>query len=198
MARSSVLRLCRLAFVCAAAACAGCSAASGHAPTADIQIDGSSTVFVLTEAVAEEFTKAGHGARITVGQSGTGGGFQKFCRGETDINNASRPITTVEMTECAAHGIEFFEIPVAYDGIVIVVHPRATWVDQMTVTELKTLWAPEAQGRITRWSQVRPGWPDRSPPTSTLACDRRASRRSRTGCRFRPQRFPADPWTCVR
>ena len=116
---------------------------------------------MLTEAVAEEFTKAGHGARITVGQSGTGGGFQKFCRGETDINNASRPISTVEMTACAANGIQFFEIPVAYDGIAIVVHPRATWVDQMTVTELKTLWAPEAQGRITRWSQVRPGWPDR-------------------------------------
>ena len=159
--RSSVQRLCRLAFVCAAAACASCSTASGDSRTAGIKIDGSSTVFVLTEAVAEEFSKAGHGARITVGQSGTGGGFQKFCRGETDIQNASRPIRTVETTECAANGIEFFEIPVAYDGIAVVVHPRATWVDQMTVAELKTLWAPEAQGRIKRWSQVRPGWPDR-------------------------------------
>jgi phosphate transport system substrate-binding protein len=128
---------------------------------ADIVIDGSSTVFTLSEAVAEEFTKAGHRARITVGQSGTGGGFQKFCHGETDISNASRPIRPTEIEACRSSGVAFFEIPVAYDGIAVVINPRASWGDEITTSELKTLWAPEAQGRVTRWRQVRPIWPDR-------------------------------------
>jgi phosphate transport system substrate-binding protein len=150
-----------LAVVLAATSSSCSMSAADRSRTADIKIDGSSTVFVLSEAVAEEFTNAGHRTRITVGQSGTGGGFQKFCRGETDINNASRPIKAAELAACAANGITFFEIPVAYDGIAIVVHPRAHWVDQMTVDELRTLWAPDAQGKVTRWSQVRRGWPDR-------------------------------------
>ena len=133
----------------------------GAAATGDIKVDGSSTVFVLSEAVAEEFTKAGNRARVTVGQSGTGGGFQKFCRGETDISDASRPIRPTELAACKAAGINFFEIPVAYDGIAVVVNPKADWIADITVAELKTLWAPEAQGKVMRWNQVRPNWPDR-------------------------------------
>jgi phosphate transport system substrate-binding protein len=118
-------------------------------------------VFVLSEAVAEEFTSAGNRARVTVGQSGTGGGFQKFCRGETDISDASRPIRPTELQACQTAGIRFYEIPIAYDGIAVVVNPKAEWIADITTAELKALWAPDAQGTITRWSQVRPGWPDR-------------------------------------
>ena len=138
------------------AACGGGSSAVG-----DIRVDGSSTVFVLSEAVAEEFTRSGNRARVTVGQSGTGGGFQKFCRGETDINDASRTIRPPEIEACKANGVDYVEIPVAYDGIAIVVNPRATWIDSISVEELKTTWATEAQRKILRWNQVRPGWPDR-------------------------------------
>ena len=126
-----------------------------------IAIDGSSTVFPIGEAVAEEFQRANQGARVTVGTSGTGGGFEKFCRGETDISNASRPIKATEAAKCQAAGIEFIEVPVAYDGLSVVVNPKNTWATSMTVAELKKLWQPEAQGKITRWSQVRQGWPDR-------------------------------------
>ena len=125
-----------------------------------IAIDGSSTVFPITEAVAEEFQATGQ-ARITVGVSGTGGGFQKFCSGETAITGASRPIKPTELELCAANGIEFIELPVAYDGIAVVVHPDNTWVDQFTVQELQAMWAPEAQETVTSWSDIRPGWPDR-------------------------------------
>jgi phosphate transport system substrate-binding protein len=150
------------AVVALSAACGGSShRESVDSAGGDIKVDGSSTVFVLSEAVAEEFTKAGHRARVTVGQSGTGGGFQKFCRGETDISNASRPIRETEIKACEAAGVRFFEIPVAYDGIAVVANPKATWIGDITVAELRTLWAPEAQGRIMRWSQVRAGWPDR-------------------------------------
>ncbi|MFP5380297.1 MAG: PstS family phosphate ABC transporter substrate-binding protein, partial [Vicinamibacteria bacterium] len=126
-----------------------------------IAADGSSTVFPITEAVAEEFQRANSGTRVTVGVSGTGGGFQKFCRGETDISNASRPISEVEIEACRQAGIEFIELPMAYDGIAIVVNPKADWVDTITVAELKRLWAPESQGQVLRWNQVRPSWPDR-------------------------------------
>ena len=143
-------------------ACGGSSGPGGNAgATGDIRVDGSSTVFVLSEAVAEEFSKAGNRARVTVGQSGTGGGFQKFCRGETDVSDASRPIRSTEIQACKTAGIGFFEVPVAYDGIAIVVHPKAAWIADITTAELKTLWSPDAQGKVTRWSQVRPGWPDR-------------------------------------
>ena len=144
------------------AACGGGGPSNqpGTPAPSDIKVDGSSTVFVLSEAVAEEFGKeTGH--RVTVGQSGTGGGFQKFCRGETDVSDASRPIRPAEIAACKTAGINFIELPVAYDGMAIVVHPKATWINDITVAELKTIWAPEAQGKILRWAQVRPGWPDR-------------------------------------
>jgi phosphate transport system substrate-binding protein len=160
---SWVRRAAALVALLFAVACGGSTPRGGDGSGAggDIKVDGSSTVFVLSEAVAEEFSKAGNRARVTVGQSGTGGGFQKFCRGETDVSDASRPIRATEVQACKAAGIGFFEIPVAYDGIAIVVHPRAEWIANITTAELKTLWAPEAQGKVTRWSQVRPGWPDR-------------------------------------
>jgi phosphate transport system substrate-binding protein len=128
---------------------------------ATIQVDGSSTVYPISEAIAEEFQKINGNVRVTVAISGTGGGFQKFCRGETDISNASRPIRAAEIETCAKAGIEFIELPVAYDGLAIVVNPQNSWATSITTAELKTLWSPEAQGKITRWSQVRPSWPDR-------------------------------------
>ena len=140
--------------------CGGGSSSTGS--TSDIiRIDGSSTVFPIAEAVAEEFQRATPGARVTVGISGTGGGFQKFCRGETDISNASRPIKASEIAACAEAGIEYVELPVAYDGIAIVVNPANTWTDEITTDELKTMWEPAAQSATTQWSQIRPGWPDR-------------------------------------
>ena len=127
-----------------------------------VKIDGSSTVFPISEAVAEEFQIQKRGkVRVTVGISGTGGGFKKFCRGETDVSDASRPILKAEMDVCAKAGIKYIELPIAYDGLAVVVNPKATWVDHVTVAELKTMWAPEAQGKVTRWAQARPGWPDR-------------------------------------
>jgi len=126
-----------------------------------IQIDGSSTVFPITEAVAEEFQKKHPNVRVTVGVSGTGGGFQKFCRGETHISDASRPISKTEIAACQKAGIEYIELPVAYDGLAVVVNPKNNWANAITVAELKTLWAPDAQGKVTRWNQVRPSWPNR-------------------------------------
>src|SRR5688572_6011157 len=126
-----------------------------------ITADGSSTVFPITEAVAEDFQQANPGTRVTVGSSGTGGGFAKFCRNETDLSNASRPIRATEAEACAKAGITFIELPVAYDGLAIVIHPSNAWATTMTVAELKKLWEPAAQGKITRWSQIRAGWPDR-------------------------------------
>jgi phosphate transport system substrate-binding protein len=126
-----------------------------------VTLDGSSTVFPISEAVAEEFQAANPGTRVTVGISGTGGGFQKFCRAETDISNASRPISASEIEACGKAGVEFIELPVAYDGIAIVAHPKASWINDITAAELRTLWAPEAQGKVTRWNQVRSSWPDR-------------------------------------
>ena len=144
---------------------AGCGrhATIGASSTASepVTLDGSSTVFPISEAVAEEFQKANPSIRLTVGISGTGGGFQKFCHGETDITEASRPITTPEVEACGRGKVEYIELPIAYDGIAIVVHPRATWIDAISVDELKRMWQPSAQGTVTRWSQVRQGWPDR-------------------------------------
>lgn len=124
-----------------------------------IGVDGSSTVFPISEAVAEEFAKTGTG-RVTVGMSGTGGGFEKLCRGEIPVIGASRPIKPEELDACRERGIAFVELPVAYDGISVIVHPHADWIDAITVDELRTIWAPEAQDRVMRWSDVRPGWPD--------------------------------------
>lgn len=125
-----------------------------------IQIDGSSTVFPVTEAMAEEFQKAKKGKiRVTVGISGTGGGFKKFCRGETDIQDASRPILKSEMDECKKAGVEYIELPIAFDALTVIIHPKNNWASTMTVADLKKIWEPAAQGKITSWNQVRPDWP---------------------------------------
>jgi phosphate transport system substrate-binding protein len=149
----------------AASACGGGNnnqnQAGGEQGGAIIRVDGSSTVFPISEAVAEEFQRANQDVKVTVGVSGTGGGFQKFCGGETDISDASRPIRAAEIEACRKAGIEYMELPVAYDGLAVVVNPRNTWATSITVEELKELWAPEAQGKITRWNQVRSSWPDR-------------------------------------
>ncbi len=124
-----------------------------------IKIDGSSTVYPITEAVAEEFQIA-TGNRVTVGISGTGGGFKRFCRGETDISNASRPILREEMTACAQAGVKYIELPVAYDAITVVVSKDNDFVDYLTVEELRKMWEPLAQGKVTSWKQIRDGFPD--------------------------------------
>ncbi len=126
-----------------------------------VKIDGSSTVFPITEGVAEDFQKSKKGAiKVTVGISGTGGGFKKFCRAETDIQNASRPILKKEMDDCRAAGVEYFELPVAFDALTVVMNPKNTFLKQITVEELKKIWEPAAQGKVTRWNQVNPAWPD--------------------------------------
>jgi phosphate transport system substrate-binding protein len=145
----------------AASACRGEPGGTSNPQAAVITADGSSTVFLITEAVAEEFQKANPGLRVTVGSSGTGGGFQKFCRNETDLSNASRPIKPAEHEACAKAGIDYLELPVAYDGLAVVVNPNNTWASSMTVAELKILWEPAAQGKILRWNQIRPDWPNK-------------------------------------
>ena len=126
-----------------------------------VKIDGSSTVYPITEAVAEEFQKAKKNAiKVTVGISGTGGGFKKFCRGETDISDASRPILKKEMEDCKAAGVGYFELPVAFDALTVVVNPKNSFIKQLTLAEMKKMWEPAAQGKVTRWSQVNPAWPD--------------------------------------
>ena len=147
----------------AAAIALTCLSASAvlHAQTL-VKVDGSSTVYPITEAVAEDFQKSKKNSiRATVGISGTGGGFKKFCRGETDISNASRPITKKEMEDCKVAGVEFMEFPVAYDALTVVINPKNDWARKMTVAELKAIWEPAAQGKITNWRQVNPAWPDR-------------------------------------
>jgi phosphate transport system substrate-binding protein len=127
----------------------------------NLKIDGSSTVYPITEAVAEDFQKAKKNAiKVTVGISGTGGGFKKFCRGETDISNASRPILKKEMDDCKAAGVEYIELPVAFDALTVVINPKNTFLKQLTVAELKKMWEPAAQGKIMNWNQVNPAWPD--------------------------------------
>jgi phosphate transport system substrate-binding protein len=156
-----------LALISFAALLSGCgdSQKSDEPPTGSrapvIRIDGSSTVFPIAEAVAEEFQLGQRGrVRVTVGLSGTGGGFKKLCRGDADISNASRPILREEMDTCRAAGIGFIELPVAFDAITVVVHPKNDWVKTLTRADLKKIWEPAAQARIVRWSQVRPEWPD--------------------------------------
>jgi len=125
-----------------------------------IKLDGSSTVFPISEAVAEEFQIAKRGkVRVTVGISGTGGGFKKLCRGEIDISDASRPISRSEMEASAKAGIQYIELPVAYDALTVAINPKNTWVDSMTVAELKKMWQPAAQGKVTTWKDVNPKWP---------------------------------------
>lgn len=139
--------------------CGGSGGKSGGTGlTGTVKIDGSSTVFPITEAVAEEFQKQHRGVRVTVGISGTGGGFKKFCVGETDLNDASRTIKETEIAKAKEHGIQFIELPVAFDGISVLVNPKNDFVDFMTVEELRKIWQPGST--VKMWSDVRPGWPD--------------------------------------
>lgn len=126
----------------------------------EIKIDGSSTVFPISEAAAEEFRREASDVRVTVGVSGTGGGFQKFLRGDTDINNASREIQPSEIKTAEENGIEYVRLSVAYDGLAVLIHPENDWVDYLTVEELKKIWEPDAEGEITHWNDVREDWPD--------------------------------------
>jgi len=142
-------------------ACGGGGGTGTTGEAAVIKIDGSSTVFPVTEAVAEEFQKEKAGrVKVTVGISGTGGGFKKFVRGEIDVADASRPILAEEMAQAKTNGIEFIELPIAFDAIAVVVNPQNDWVTSMTVAELKKIWEPAAQGKITHWNHVRPEWPN--------------------------------------
>ena len=145
----------------AAAAVMGALTVAPYAAAQTVKIDGSSTVFPITEAVAEEFQKSTKGkVKVTVGISGTGGGFKKFCRGETDISNASRPILKSEMADCAKNGVQYMEMPVAYDALTVVVNPKNNFLASVTIDELKKIWEPAAQGKVTKWNQVNPSWPD--------------------------------------
>lgn len=125
-----------------------------------ISIDGSSTVYPLTEAVAEEFRAVKPEIDVTIGVSGTGGGFQKFGRGEINIANASRPIKEEEKAMADAAEINFIELMMAYDGLAVVVNPQNDWLKTITVEELKKIWEPAAQGNLMRWNQINPQWPD--------------------------------------
>ena len=152
-----------MAFLVALGLVAGCGGGSGDASDAGlsgaVQVDGSSTVYPISEAVAEEFIRAEPGVRVTVGVSGTGGGFAKFLRGETDINDASRPIKAEERALAEQNGIEYIELPVAYDGLAVLVNPQNDWAECLTVEELTRIWEPGSQ--IDTWSQVRDGFPER-------------------------------------
>jgi phosphate transport system substrate-binding protein len=135
--------------------------APGHLRAGQVvKIDGSSTVFPITEAVAEEFQKS-TGNRVTVGISGTGGGFKKFTRGETDVQNASRPISESEIAAAKESKIDFLEFPIAYDALTVVVNSKNDWAKEIKVSELKKIWEPAAQGQIKKWNQIRPEWPDK-------------------------------------
>lgn len=130
----------------------------GASLTGTIEIDGSSTVFPITQAVAEEFQKEHPDIRVNVGVSGTGGGFKRFQIGETDINDASRPIKSSEAQECANNGIEYIEFSIAIDGLAVMVNPDNTWVDYLTVEELNQIWKPDST--VDSWNDIRPEWPD--------------------------------------
>lgn len=129
--------------------------------SATIKIDGSSTVYPITDAAAKEFKQANPGVEIATAFSGTTGGFKKFCAGETAINDASRPISTEEIEACRQAGVPYIELPVAFDALTVAVNPQNTWAQSLTVSELKKIWEPEAQGKITNWNQIRPDFPNR-------------------------------------
>jgi phosphate transport system substrate-binding protein len=135
---------------------------SGQLPIKTIKIDGSSTVYPITNAIAAQFKATQtEQTKITVDISGTSGGFRKFCEGTTDISNASRPILKEEMALCNRNNVRYIELPVAFDALTVAVNPQNDWAKDITVAELKKLWEPAAQGKITKWNQVRPSWPDR-------------------------------------
>lgn len=141
-------------------ACGGKKDNNNETLTGTVNVDGSSTVYPITEAVAEEFKKVHPNVKLAIALSGTGGGFKKFIRGETDINDASRPITRFEDSIAKVNGIEYIELEVAYDGLAVVVNPQNTWCKNLKVSELKKIWEPEAQGKINNWNQIRPEWPN--------------------------------------
>lgn len=126
-----------------------------------IQIDGSSTVFPVSKKMSDLFNEANPGVEFTVGESGTGGGFRKFCAGETDISDASRPIKESEMEACAAEGIEYVEFLIGTDALTVVVSQRNNFLESISMEELNTIWAPESERTVTRWNQVNEAWPNR-------------------------------------
>src|SRR5688572_21240707 len=142
----------------------GCGSGStnetGSKLVGEIKVDGSSTVYPITEAMAEEFRREQPDVRVTVGISGTGGGFKKFSRGEIDINDASRPIKAQEAKTCEENNIKFTDFKIAYDGLAVIVNKENSWAESITLAELKKMWEPAAQGKITKWSQIREGWPE--------------------------------------
>jgi len=143
------------------ASCGGAEKSAGEKVlSGSIKIDGSSTVYPITEAIAEEFRAEAPEVKVTVGVSGTGGGFKKFSRGETAISDASRPIKDKEKVACEENGISYVELEVAYDGLAVLINPANDWVDHLTVAELKMIWEPTAQGVIMKWNQIRPEWPN--------------------------------------
>ncbi|MEO0540269.1 MAG: PstS family phosphate ABC transporter substrate-binding protein [Cyanobacteria bacterium P01_A01_bin.105] len=144
------------------AAAEGEVAAAGAGVEGDVLIDGSSTVFPISEAMAEEFMAVNSATRVTVGVSGSGGGFKKFCAGETDISNASRQIKDEEIANCEAAGIEFIEVPVAFDGITLVANPANDWAQCLTIDQLNTMWSPESEGSVANWNQVDASYPDQA------------------------------------
>ena len=151
----------KLSVPAAAALAFAATAATSAFAQQIVKIDGSSTVYPVTEAVAEEFQKAKKNVmKVTVGISGTGGGFKKFCRAETDISDASRPILKKEMEDCRKAGVEYIELPVAFDALTVVVNPQNDFVKQLTVAELKKMWEPAAQGKVKSWKDVNPSFPD--------------------------------------
>jgi phosphate transport system substrate-binding protein len=158
-----------LALLLGVLACGGCKDRSGPGSSAGggagkltgkIAIDGSSTVFPVMEAVAEEFRNVEPRVQAPIGIAGTGGGFKKFYRGETDISNASRPILTEEMELAKKNGVEYIELPICFDALTVAVHKDNDWVDAITVDELQRIWEPAAEGKIMKWNQIRPEWPD--------------------------------------
>jgi len=169
---TSSLFLATLVVTVTLSSCAGDNATTSTSPSPDamapaagnlsgqVVIDGSSTVAPISKAIAEEFGKANADVKVPVGTSGTGGGFKKFCGGESDISNASRPIKTKEAEECAKNNIEFIELPVAIDGLTVVVNKENTWAKCLTIAELKKIWSPDSHGKVTKWSQVRAGFPE--------------------------------------
>jgi phosphate transport system substrate-binding protein len=146
------------------AGCGGGASGSqgGEAVTGNIRIEGSSTVYPITQAAAELFREEDPDARIEVGGAGTSDGFEAFCQGDTQISDASRPIEAEEIEACKKAGVKYIEIPIAYDGITVVVNKKGNdWATDITKEELKTMWEPSAEGKVTKWSQVNPDWPDR-------------------------------------
>ncbi|WP_338461183.1 PstS family phosphate ABC transporter substrate-binding protein [Synechococcus elongatus IITB7] len=137
------------------------SAGGGAALSGDVKVDGSSTVFPIGEAMAEEFQKSNSNVRVTVGVSGTGGGFKKFCAGETDISQASRPIKSSEMELCEKNGVEYVELPVAYDAVSVVVNNANDFATCLTTDQLKTAWEEAAEGKVSNWNQVDSSFPNK-------------------------------------